>query len=192
MTHVHNIVRAWISEVLLSHPGPMAIAMRQRAKFEGWLKFALAAHAELKGATDVVVEAPISATGVTRARSDISFRWNSVRYDVELKTPNTNWRMPGVEKMTRPITKNINSIVEDARKANSQDCQPLIAFVIFPVPLGDSRWSKYLDQIGHELQLTLSCEDHATHISLPISPTISADVVICCFPISPWAAEQQA
>ena len=192
MTHVHNIVRAWISEVLLSHPGPMAIAMRQRAKFEGWLKFALAAHAELKGATDVVVEAPISATGVTRARSDISFRWNSVRYDVELKTPNTNWRMPGVEKMTRPITKNINSIVEDARKANSQDCQPLIAFVIFPVPLGDSRWSKYLDQIGHELQLTLSCEDHATQITLPISPTISADVVICCFPISPWAAEQQA
>lgn len=168
----------------------MAIAMRQRAKFEGWLKFALAAHAELKGATEVVVEAPISATGITRARSDISFRWNSVRYDVELKTPNTNWKMPGVEKMTRPITKNFNSIVEDARKANSQDCQPLIAFVIFPIPLGDSRWSQYLDRIGHELQLTLSREAHVTQITLPISSAHSADVVICCFPISPRVAEQ--
>ena len=190
MTHAHDIVRAWISEVLLSHPGPMAIAMRQRAKFEGWLKFALAAHAELKGATDVVVEAPISATGITRARSDISFQWNSVRYDVELKTPNTNWKMPGVQKMTRPITKNFNSIVEDARKANSQNCQPLIAFVIFPVPLGDTRWSQYLDRISHDLQLTLSCEAHSTQITLPISPAHSADVVICCFPISPRVAEQ--
>jgi len=33
MAHAHEILRAWISEVLLSHPGPMAIAMRQRAKF---------------------------------------------------------------------------------------------------------------------------------------------------------------
>lgn len=182
MTQAHEIVRTWISEVLLSHPGPMAIAMRQRAKFEGWLKFALAAHAELKGATDVVVEAPISATGITRARSDISFRWDNIRYDVELKTPNTNWRMPGVEKMTRPITKNFKSIVEDAHKSNSQDCQPLIAFVIFPVPLGDDRWSKYLYRIGKALPLTLSCEAHATQITLPISNVHSADVVICCFP----------
>jgi len=183
MTHAHDVLRAWISEILLSHPGPMAIAMRQRAKFEGWLKFALASHAELKGATDVMVEAPISATGTTRARSDISFRWDGVRYDVELKTPNTNWRMPGVTQLTRPITKNFNSIVEDARKANSQDCQPLVAFVIFPVPPGDDRWQQYLDRIGHDLQLTLSRETHATQITLPISSEHSADVVICCFPI---------
>jgi len=192
MTHAHDIVRVWISEVLQSHPGPMAIALRQRAKFEGWLKFSLASHAELKGATDVVVEAPISATGITRARSDISFRWDSVRYDVELKTPNTNWRMPGVAAMTRPITKNFNSIIEDARKANSQECQPLIAFVIFPVPRGNTRWLKYLNRISHELQLTLSRESHSTQITLPISSEHSADVVICCFPISPPGEEQLA
>ncbi len=181
MGQVHDIVRTWISEVLLSHPGPMAIAMRQRAKFEGWLKFSLAAHAELKGATDVIVEAPISVSvsGVNRAR-----------YDVELKTPNTNWRMPGVAELHRPVTKNFSSIVEDGRKANSQDCQPLVAFVIFPIPIGDDRWLQYLERIGHELQLTLSREAHATQITLPISPAHSADVVICCFPISPLLAEQ--
>ena len=190
MTQAHEIVRAWIGEVLVTHPGPMAIAMRQRAKFEGWLKFALAAHAELKGATEVLVEAPISVSGVTRARSDLTFRWEGIRYDVELKTPNTNWRIPGVAEMTRPITKNFSSIVEDGRKANSQNCQPLLAFVIFPVPPGDQRWLQYLDRIGNELQLSLSRESHATQITLPISRVHSADVVICCFPISPQGAER--
>lgn len=190
MAQAHDIVRAWISELLLSHPGPMAIAMRQRAKFEGWLKFALAAHAEERGATNVVVEAPISESGVAGGRSDVSFRWEGVRYDIELKTPNTNWRMPGVAEMTRPITKNIASIVEDARKANSQDCQPLVAFVIFPVPRGDDRWLQYLDRIGHELQLSLSREAHASQITLPISSAHSADVVVCCFPLSPRVAKQ--
>jgi hypothetical protein len=187
---VHNIVRTWIAEVLHEHPGPMAIALRQRAKFEGWLKFSLAAHAELRGATNVVVEAPTSEIGVSRGRSDISFRWDDVRYDVELKTPNTNWRMPGVGEMTRPITKNFSSIVEDARKANSQACQPLVAFVIFPIPPGDHRWLQYLERIGRELELALSREAHATQITLPISPEHSADVVICCFPISAQAAEK--
>jgi hypothetical protein len=168
----------------------MAIAMRQRAKFEGWLKFSLAAHAELKGATDVIVEAPISVSGVNRARSDFSFKWDCVRYDVELKTPNTHWRMPGVAELHRPVTKNFSSIVEDGRKANSQDCQPLVAIVIFPIPIGDDRWLQYLERIGHELQLTLSREAHATQITLPISPAHSADVVICCFPISLRVAEQ--
>lgn len=190
MSDTHNVVRAWIAEVLQQHPGPMAIALRQRAKFEGWLKFALAAHAELKGATDVVVEAPTSDTGANRGRSDISFRWEGVRYDVELKTPNTNWRMPGVAEMTRPITKNFSSIVEDARKVNSQDCQPLVAFVIFPVPRGDHRWLQYLERIGRELELALSRESHVTQVTLPISADHSADVVICCFPISAKAAEK--
>jgi len=190
MAHAHDILRAWIGEVLQNHPGPMAIAMRQRAKFEGWLKFALAAHAEEKGATNVVVEAPTSEAGVAGGRSDISFLWEGTRYDVELKTPNTNWRMPGVAEMTRPITKNIASIVEDARKANSQDCQPLVAFVLFPIPRGDDRWLQYLDRIGHELQLPLSREAHAIQITLPISSAYSADVVVCCFPISPRVARQ--
>lgn len=190
MIEAHDVVKNWIAEVLRGHPGPVAIAMRQRAKFEGWLKFALAAHAEIEGAKDVRVEAPTSESGINRGRSDISFRWNGIRYDVELKTPNTNWRMPGVEKLTRPITKNIASIVEDARKTNSQDCQPLVAFVIFPVPCGNHRWLQYLERIGNELQLTLSRETHATQITLPISREHSADVVICCFAVSSRAAEQ--
>ncbi len=184
MSAMHDTVRDWIADVLKSNPGPISIALRQRAKFEGWLKFELAAYTELKGATSVEVEAPTSESGQARSRSDLSFRWNGVRYSIELKTPNTNWRMPGVSEKTRPVTKNFSSIIEDARKVFPNECQLLVAFVIFPVPCGDHRWREYLLRIGNELQARLSHEAHATQITLPISQRHSADVVICCFPVS--------
>jgi hypothetical protein len=185
MNDLPDMLRQWIVEVLKAHPGVMAIALRQRAKFEGWLKFELAAHAELSGAADVAVEAPVPA-----GRSDLSFNWNSTRYDIELKTPNTNWRMPGVANMTRPVTKNFASIVADARKTAASNRRPIVAFVIFPVPCGDPRWQQYLERIGRELQLVLSHETHATQLTLPISTEHSADVVVCCFPVSPQTADE--
>ncbi len=184
MSAVHDMVKDWIADVLKANPGPVSIALRQRAKFEGWLKFALAAHAELKGAANVEVEASTSESGPIRTRSDLSFRWDGARYDIELKTPNTNWRMPGVGEKTRPITKNFSSIVEDAKKLFPIDCQLLVAFVIFPIPRGDHRWRDYLERIGHALPTPLTLEAHATQVTLPISEQHSADVVICCFPVS--------
>ncbi|MGQ0524314.1 MAG: hypothetical protein ACT4P8_11735 [Betaproteobacteria bacterium] len=186
MNELHETLREWISEVLKAHRGVMAIALRQRAKFEGWLKFELAAHVEASGATQVTVEAPLPDGG----RSDLSFDWNGARYDVELKTPNTNWRMPGVAALTRPVTKNFSSIVSDARKATAGDRRPIVAFVIFPVPCGDPRWHQYLERVGADLKLTLSRDTHATQITLPISERHSADVVICCFPVSAQVADE--
>lgn len=40
-----HVVRQWIVEVIKEHPMVSAIAVRQRAKFEGWLKLELAAKA---------------------------------------------------------------------------------------------------------------------------------------------------
>lgn len=186
MSEMHETFRQWISEVLRDHQGVMSIALRQRAKFEGWLKFELAAHAEVSGATNVVVEASLPDGG----RSDLSFDWSGSCYDVELKTPNTNWRMPGVAEITRPITKNISSIVADARKATAGDRRPLVAFVIFPVPCADDRWRQYLERIGAELEQELSSDVNATQITLPISEQHAADVVVCCFPVSPKLADK--
>lgn len=108
------IVREWICEVLRAHPSVLTIALRQRAKFEGWLKFELAAWAELQGAQDVEVEANSDYTAATRA--DLTFWWAGVRCDVELKTANTNYRMAGVANIHRPITKNLHGIGRDAGK----------------------------------------------------------------------------
>lgn len=186
MKELHETFRQWICEVLRTHHGIMSIALRQRAKFEGWLKFELAAHAEMSGANNVVVEAALPDGG----RSDLSFDWDGAHYDVELKTPNTNWHMPGVAKMTRPITKNFSSIVTDARKATAGNRRPLVAFVIFPVPCGDDRWHQYFERVGAELELVLSRDMHATQLTLPISEQHAADVVICCFPVSAQVAKE--
>lgn len=180
---MHNTVRNWIADVLRSNPGPVSIALRQRAKFEGWLKFELAAHAERNGANEVEVEAPSSDSGSTRSRSDITFRSNGTRYDIELKTPNTNWRIPGVDEKIRPITKNVSSVVDDARKRARGNRELLVAFVMFPIPSGDQRWHEYLERVGRELQISLSPKLHAAQITLPISSQHSADVAICCFPV---------
>ena len=49
-------LRQWIVQVIQQHELILRIAIRQRAKFEGWLKFELAAIAEINGASVVEVE----------------------------------------------------------------------------------------------------------------------------------------
>ena len=119
-------LRSWIVEVLNQHRSLLSVAVRQRAKFEGWLKFELALYAEQHGATDVKVEAP-SSSG---SRSDLTFLYDGKRYDVELKTSNTNWRMKGVLSRTRPITKNIRGVIIDGQPA------PLTSPRLIAVPAG--------------------------------------------------------
>src|SRR5436190_23834073 len=126
-------VRRWIVDVLEQRRPLLNVAVRKRAKFEGWLKFELALHAEQHGATNVEVETP-SDSG---SRSDLSFTYGGCRYDVELKTCNTNYRMPGVLDSTRPITKNIASVVIDGNKLRLCPGQGIVAFCLFPVSVGD-------------------------------------------------------
>ncbi len=83
-----KIVREWISEILIQHELLIRIALRQRAKFEGWLKFELAALAEKYGAESVEVESSYTSSA-TQMRSDIAFYFYNIRYEVELKTPNS-------------------------------------------------------------------------------------------------------
>ncbi len=181
---MHDLVRSWIVAVLKRHEPLLAIALRQRAKFEGWLKFELAACAEENGASSVCVEASSQdQEDSTRSRCDLSFDFEGVRYEVELKTPNFNWRLPGVGNQARPVTKNIAGIVADARKLSAGANRGLVAFVFFPIPPGDRRWQEYLERISTELAIPLSPAKHTTQISLPLSATERADVVVCCFPV---------
>jgi hypothetical protein len=81
----------------------LKILLRQRAEFEGWLKFELADRIEEAGYSFVEVE----AKGWTREKTDIDFydSENEIQYSVELKTSNTNWIVKGVESKGQPITK---------------------------------------------------------------------------------------
>jgi len=176
------LVRTWIVEVIRAHAALVAIAVRQRAKFEGWLKFELAAYVQLQGAQSVEVEPASEA--LVRSRADLAFSYGGKRCHLELKTCNTNWRMEGVLNRTRPITKNVSGIIEDARKLQNCLGEGIVAFCMFPVPCDDERWAEYLDRIGKELGLALSVAQHSARISISIAGGREADVVVVAFTIS--------
>ncbi len=175
-----KLCRQWIVEILRDHLSLVAIAVRQRAKFEGWLKFELAQCIAQYGD---IVQVETSDSGDI-GRSDITFLLDGVRHDIELKTPNTNYRTAGVANLTRPITKNIAEIVNDARKMYGYIGQGIIAFVLFPIPTSDDRWLKYLDRIGSALGVHLSKDSNCTQMEIPLGHDERCDVVICCFSYS--------
>lgn len=179
---MHAILREWIVEVLENHQQVLAIAVRQRAKFEGWLKFELAAAAERHGAQSVEVESVYDDSGPSNERSDLSFLFHGRRYDVELKTANTNWRIPGILNNRRPITRNVKRIIRDGHKLARCPGQGIVAFVLFPVPQ-DRRWTGYLDRIAEALNIPLSEHSHCRRLSVALENGQSADLIVCSFEV---------
>jgi len=178
---MHNVVREWIVEVLEDHRQLLTIAIRQRAKFEGWLKFELAAIAEIHGAQSVEVESPIDGKNASGERADLSFLFDGSRYHIELKTANSNWRMPGVENKTRPISGNVQGIVHDARKLALCSARGIVAFVLFPIPLEDDRWVEYLERIASEVGVSLSEREHCYRLSVSLEENRLVDLIVCSF-----------
>ncbi len=109
--------------ILTSRQDLVFIAIKQRAKFEGWLKFELANELR-KLYSDTCVEKCMSGKLV-----DV-FSNNSC---IELKTPNTSYRHDGCENRTRPITSNIDSIINDINALKKIGVDGYIAFVMFPI-----------------------------------------------------------
>jgi hypothetical protein len=132
-----RLIRESISEIIKNHFQLVSIAISQRAKFEGWLKFELADHLKKLGMSNVEVE---SAYIDSNNRADLGFVYKGIRYDIALKTPNTNWRIKGIENKGRPITKNIDSIINDSKKLEKCVGNGIVTFVLFPIPVGDDRW----------------------------------------------------
>jgi hypothetical protein len=181
---MHTKVRDWIVEVLKEHEHLVALAVRQRAKFEGWLKFELAYKVSLApNVSKVKVELNSDTEAGRKVRADISFYFNNADYSVELKTPNTNWRVDGVENKIRPITKNIASIVSDGEKLMSQPRGGIIAFVLFPVHESKKPWLENLKRISDSLNVPLSESEHTTQISVPLADGKKASLVVCAFTV---------
>lgn len=170
-----KLIRKGIVDILTKHEELLRIPLRQRAKFEGWLKFELACYLDQIGMRSVKVE----SQDYFRGRTDIAFFKDDNPYSIELKTPNTNWRILGVNSSGRPITKNIQSIVDDAFKLNSQ--YGIVAFVLFPVPVDDSRWEVYLKRISKKTGLCLSKENNCDVVKMNIDDKHTCDLIVCSF-----------
>jgi hypothetical protein len=137
-----------IVSILEDNAGLVFIAIKQRAKFEGWLKFQLA-HKLLEEDGKVEVERPYPTNG--KLHADI-YAKNAF---IELKTPNTNYRYKQCISCNRPVTKNITSIIEDINKLRSiEDNEKYIAFVIFPIDQ-DKKYREYILRIENEGRVKL-------------------------------------
>lgn len=173
---IYKFIRELIVNILNDHKELLKIPLRQRAKFEGWLKFELASYLELKGMRLVEVESKVYHR---QDRIDITFFHEENPYSIELKTPNTNWKQKGINNNTRPITKNIMSIVDDTKKLNSN--YGIIAFVLFPVPTNDNRWQIYLDRIAQETGIELTVDNNCSIVNLPVDDKNYCDVIVCTY-----------
>jgi hypothetical protein len=110
----------------------------RRAKFEGWLKVEL---------IDILVQRGQNALPEI-GRIDISFD----TVGIELKTVNTNIRYPNVINTTRPITNNIDGVIEDIENIrNTTFINKFVVFVVFPITHDNINWQFHLGRITNNL-----------------------------------------
>ena len=173
------VLRGWIVEVVDAHPAIADLACRQRAKFEGWLKFELAQRMTEAGAGSVEVESGYESG----QRCDLSFEYEGRPYAVEIKTANTNYRLPGAVAVTRPVTKNIAGIAEDARKLQGFGCPGLVAFILFPIPAGDHRWEEYFWRIAGELDGIAGPEEYCSAHPIRLAGGDRCEIVVGVLPV---------
>jgi hypothetical protein len=171
-----TLINNAITDILQKRKDFLKIVVRQKNKFEGWLKFELAHYLEKLGMESVEVE---SRMEYRRDRYDISFFHQENFYRVELKTPNTNWDIKGIQKKGKPITKNIQSIIDDARKLNSS--QGIIAFVLFPIPVQDTRWHHYVDRISQVSEIPIDKGKQCQSVKITIDGFNSCELLVCTF-----------
>ena len=132
--------------ILTSRQDLVFIAIKQRAKFEGWLKFELANELNNIYSDDTCVEKCMPYKGSEKL-VDV-FSNNSC---IELKTPNTSYRHDGCENRTRPITNNIASIIDDINALKKIGVDGYIAFIMFPID-NNGKYQSHIDKIDAKVE----------------------------------------
>jgi len=103
------------------------VFVKNRAKFEGWLKVEIVNILcnRIPNKTDKIIP--------EKYRIDVVFDDSAL----ELKTVNTNYRRKGIENKKRPITLNVKELEKDIdklRKLHKKDIKnKAILFVVFPL-----------------------------------------------------------
>jgi len=134
---LHDIIIPNIIQRIEQHQG-LANFASIRAKYEGWLKVEicdiLSDHFE-----NVLPE---------QSRIDITFN----DWAIELKTINTNYRHGNVKNMHRPITKNIEGIIDDINKLKRKiDNNSAVLFTVFPANENNQQWLSHSKKIVDKL-----------------------------------------
>lgn len=127
----------------IQNESSLSIFAEQRAKFEGWLKVATCSSLTEGGFEGVIPE---------KHRIDVMFDG----WAIELKTLNTNYRYSNAINKHRPITKNVQGVVDDieALRASTklEGINKAVLFVVFPVEHDKIEWQNHLAKIRESLR----------------------------------------
>ena len=131
-----------IKSILQSNQNLLSIAIKQRAKFEGWLKFELA-YELWKINPQTVVEYAIKGKHVDLFSNGAL---------IELKTPNTKYQLDTVDKKCLSMTLNIQKIIDDIEKLRklAPEVPSYVAFVMFPID--DVLYKGHIEKITKRIQ----------------------------------------
>ena len=140
-----NIIFNGIIPKLKDNDG-LVVFVKNRAKFERWLQVELCGILSYHFPT-VIPEKDNIDIVLEEKNDDVVKDWA-----IELKTVNTSYGFNEVENKTRPITQNIEGIIEDIKKLRSTNyTNKAILFVVFPVTHNHKYWKKHLAKIDNEL-----------------------------------------
>lgn len=148
---MENTIFQLLCHILQSNAPLLSIAISQRAKFEGWLKFVLANGLNNAFSNTCVEES------IDKSLVDICCN-NSL---IEIKTPNTSYTANGCVNKVCAVTDNINGIIADIYKLNKihnksrKYVHGYIAFVMFPVDENKYQYhiNKVINHLGSPLHV---------------------------------------
>ena len=151
MTNAIELVAECFEELLM-RPA-LNNAYRQRSKFEGWLKLELGHALNERGVEEVTLEFLVPKT---QKRVDLMAKLSEIEgFAIELKTVNTNFRFPGVAQLTKGVTDNFKSVVNDLRKLegipDTVTRTRIAAFPVFPVSSTEARRILQLEPHIHRI-----------------------------------------
>lgn len=140
-TELSKIILESLSNRLTKSFG-LSVFAKERAKFEGWLKVEVCDILLCNNINNVVPE---------KHRIDIMCDG----WAIELKTANTNYRYSNVVNKHRPITKNVQGVIDDIEQLRKSSklagVKKAVLFVVFPVSHLKSEWQEHLNKIKQYL-----------------------------------------
>ena len=156
MEPMEQQIQAWIRDILCKHPAVTDFVLEQSCKFEGWLKFELAAAARAHGVTDLTVEAACNA-----GKADMSFNDAGITYYIEIKTSHR----------IGP------AMAADVQKLHVYPGQGILVFILFPIHKADN-WQQ---RIGDNAYFTVDWRQYCSQFFPDHSP--DRGMVIGCLPV---------
>lgn len=141
-----NIIFKELSKIIAEHDG-LEVFVVERAKFEGWVKVELTRILK-RYFKDIIPE----KEGIDIVADDLA---------IEIKTINTNYSYFPVKNKHKPITKNMEDLLEDIEKLKNTTKyrNKIVFFIVFPMPESaiNGLWQqKHLSKIQSNLRRLVS------------------------------------